>query len=220
MSYKFSKISSINEKKLYMYSEYKGLEFINDYLKCRKNDIQKILRKIKKNKFFFEQNITNDTCLKNKDIKKNIEDLINLIIPKINHVKNKRDFELNDNSHDIELLFNQLIKDKEMNTYVLNRLIKKYEVKKKLIVEGKASSSNNDKSEIQEIYHLVFSVILIKAFLSNINLLKIFNTFLKLNDLQIYRFNKEKFFHIDILVYLLIIEIKLFTHLKLKFLGN
>ena len=220
MSYKFSKIDSIKEKKLYMYSNYKGLKFLNDYLKCRKNDIQKILRKIKKKKNFLESNITNYTYLENESIKKNIEDLISLIIPKIEHVKNKRNFELNDISHDIELLFNQFIKNKKINMYVLNKLIKKYEVKKILRVQEKDNSSNNKKVEIEEIYHLIFSVILTLTFLSNINLLKTFNTLLKINDLQIYRFYKEKFFHIDILLYLLIIEIKLFKNLKLKFLGN
>ena len=50
--------------------------------------------------------------------------------------------------------------------------------------------------------------------------LKLFNTLLKLNDLQIYRFYNEKFFNIDILMYSLIMEIEIFKNIKIKFLGN
>ena len=47
--------------------------------------------------------------------------------------------------------------------------------------------------------------------------LKLFNTLLKLNDLQIYRFYNEKFFNIDILMYSLIMEIEIFKNIKIKF---
>lgn len=220
MGYKFSKVNPIEEKKLYMYSDYKGLEFINDYLVSRQNDIQKIFIKLKNNKHNLKEIRNKSAYFQDESIRQNIEDLVDLILPKIEYFKNKENFELNDISYDIELLFNQLKKKKKINMHVLNKLIKEYEVRKILNVEEAANISTKKKREIVEIYHLTFTIILIQAFLSNINLLKIFNTLLKINDLLTYRFYKKKNFHIDVLYYVLIIEIKLFKSLKLKFLGN
>jgi hypothetical protein len=203
-----------------MYSDYKGLEFINEYLISRENDIKKILHKLKKEKFAFKQVKAIENYMLDKIIVQNLETVMNLILPKIQYVKNKSIFELNSISNDIDLLLDQLIKKKKMDMQKLNKIIKKYEVKKILEVEDKSYNSAKDKGEIEEIYHLTFSIILIHAFFSNMNLFKFFNTLLKINDLQIYRFYKEKFFHIDILLYLLILEVKLFNTVKLKFLGN
>ncbi len=220
MTYKFSKINSIKEKRLYMYSDYKGLKFINEYLKSRENDIQKILQKIKKNKFALKQITPKQNYLLDETIERDLEEIMSLILPKIKYVNNKSIFKLSYISKNIHLLFKQLKNKKKMNMQALNKIIKRYEVKKVLKLEGISYNSRKDEDEIEEIYHLTFSIILIHAFFSNMNSFKFFNTLLKINDLQIYRFYKEKFFHIDILLYLLIIEVKLFNAIKLKFLGN
>ena len=158
--------------------------------------------------------------MSDKTIEQDLEEIMNLILPKIQFVRNKSLIKLSYISNNIHLIFKQLKNKKKINMQALNKIIKKYEVKKVLKVEDISYSSRKDEAEIEEIYHLTFSIILIHVFFFNMNSFKFFNTLLKINDLQIYRFYNEKFFNIDLLLNLLIIEIKLFNAIKLKFLGN
>ena len=73
-------------------------------------------------------------------------------------------------------------------------------------------------NEIDEIFHFLFSFIIIKHFIS-FKSLKYFNTLLKLNDLLIYRFYNMNFINVELLLCAISIELKIYSSVEEDILG-
>ena len=73
-------------------------------------------------------------------------------------------------------------------------------------------------NEIDEIFHFLFSFIIIKYFIS-LKSLKYFNTLLKLNDLLIYRFYNMNFINVELLLCAISIELKIYSSVEEDILG-
>ena len=216
MNYKYSNINPSENKQLYMYSEYHGAEFIKAYKQSRKEVLNVCLKKTeniydKKDKVFLKfQSLAIDKC--------EYEDIIFLFIKLLKNKLNllKQNILKLDNiiMSDINLIFYSVIENKIFDKQKIDSLVKKLEVKKSFTKEFEEFSN-----EVDEIYHLAFSFIVIEYFRS-VKSFKYLSVLLKLNDFLVYRLNNQKFSNIDLLACSISLELSIFNKTEKDLLEN
>jgi len=224
MNYKYSTINPITNKELYMYSSYHGIEFIKAYKQSRKQTIEKCLEKFKKIKgkkeitnriyrFFIQQN--------HLEQEETIQLFLKLLKNNFNTFqKNSIKSDLDKIINDLDYLFKKAVDNGILDKTRIDNLVKKFEIKKSFpIVVKQAFSNNFFYNNIDETYHLIFSFIISKYFISTKSL-KYLNTLLKLNDLLIYRFYNGNFSNTDVLACSIVLELKIFYELEEFMLEN
>jgi len=223
MNYKYSTINPTENKELYMYSGYYGIEFIQAYKHSRNEAIKKCLEKLQKIK---DKKEITDKILKffvnNKHEKEEtMQFFLNLLKNKFNlFQKDSTKSELNKTINDLDYLFNKAVNNKILEKSRIDNLVKKFEIKKSFTTEIKKSFLNTIlHNDIDETYHLLFSFIISKHFISS-NLFKYLSVLLKLNDLLIYRFYNGKCINTDLLSCSIVLELNIFYELEEATLGN
>lgn len=223
MNYKYSRINPIENKQLYMYSDYYGIEFIQAYKHSRNEVIKKCLEKLKKIKDKKESadKISKSLGHSKSEQEEVIQFFISLLINKFNLFQKKSTkTELNKTIEDLDCLFDQAKNNIILEKLRINNLVKKFEIKKSFSTEVKQSYLNAPLYEdIDETYHLLFSFILSKYFILSSSF-KYLSVLLKLNDLLIYRFNNLKYLNTDLLSCSIVLELKIFDELEEAMLGN
>ncbi|MBT3939745.1 MAG: hypothetical protein HOF44_08575, partial [Pelagibacterales bacterium] len=145
MNYKYATINPTENKELYMYSGYHGIEFVNAYKLNRNEAIKKCLEELQKIK---EKKEITDKILKfylfNKHEKKEITQFfLNLLKNKYNILhKDLKRSELNKTIDALDYLFKQAANDKILEKSRIDNLVKKFEIKKSFTSEIKASFFN------------------------------------------------------------------------------
>lgn len=217
MIYKYASVHPAENKELYMYSSYYGVNFINAFKKSRKDALKKCkakLVKINLNKEIKDQ-IFNLLEYKNIEEEKIIQLFSNLLKNKFiiydkNVIKKKSHRTIDDLDH----LFNKINNNKLIDKSRLDNVVKKFEIKKSLYNEIKQSFPNNVLSnDIDETYHLLLSFVIIKYFILS-NSYKYLSALLKLNDFLIYRLNDLKFINMELLSCSILLELKILSKLE------
>ena len=112
--------------------------------------------------------------------------------------------------NDLSSLYIKAKNNQSLNKLKLDNLVKTFETKKNFSTEIQNSfDASFISNEIDEIFHFLFSFIIIKYFIS-LKSLKYFNTLLKLNDLLIYRFYNMNFINVELLLCAISIELKIY----------
>jgi len=222
MNYKYSSINPTENKQLYMYSNYHGIEFVKAYKQNRKTTL-KICLQILTNTYDKKDNIfeafSSDTFEKceQEDIQKLF---IKLLKNKLNLLKQNY-IELNNEIiNNINFILNDYIENKILEKQKINSLVKIFEVKKSFSKDlEKLSIENNLNKELDEICHLAFSYIIFEYF-KVVKSFKYLSTLFKINDLLIYRLNNQKFLNIDLLACSIGLELIVFNKTEKDILGN
>ena len=193
MTYLYTQKNLLEEPHKYMYSEFKGREFLDHYFENRIN-LLKTLVLCGKNEFSsLDQNIFNEAnkiILKTKNL--NIKIPNNLLPPSINEVTPLNRTNLPQsfpNAHKIEtkklldgLLYAFINKDCPTKEIWLSRLIQRFEVTKKLNEYYLPGFRKSDGSYNKIQLYQLFSIILAIAH-SQSGQLQYLSTLLKVNDL-------------------------------------
>ena len=223
MNYTYSTINPKENKQLYMYSDYYGIELIEAYKHSRNKVIKKCLDDLKTIK---DKKESVDTLFRSSGHNKaeqeeSMQFFKNLLKNKFNLLqKNSTKSELNKTIDDLDYLFYQVLKNKILDKWRIDNLVKKFEIKKSFSTEIKYSYLNDPfHQDIDETYHLLFSFIISKYFILT-NSFKYLSVLLKLNDLLIYRFDNENFLNTDLLSCSILSELKIFYKLEKAMLGN
>jgi|SaaInlStandDraft_2_1057019.scaffolds.fasta_scaffold03099_2 hypothetical protein len=155
INYNYSKKDQLNHPQKYQKTPFHGKNFLSEYKNLRKNKIEILIRKIKK-EFKIEE------ILKNIQIKKNGES----------------EFFTN-------YLLKSILKDSgnlEKNDKIINIFIKKFEVKKRIFSSYNKLFIETSSNYQEIINYILLSTICIIKYEKTKNL-KFLNTVLKLNDL-------------------------------------
>lgn len=223
MNYKYSTINPVTNRTLYMYSGYYGTEFIKAYKKNRTQVIQeshKILEKLKDKKEFAD--LISKLLVQNQCDKEEIIDVFtNILKIKFNiFQKQSSKSTLNNIINDIDFLFIKVINDEIIEKPRIDNLVKRFEIKKSFSVDTEESFIGKPYyNDINETYHLFYSLIISKYFILSKSF-KYLSNLLKLNDFLIYKFYNKNFLNIDLLVFSLLLELKLFKEIEEDMLGN
>ena len=220
MNYKYSTINPIKNRQLYMYSNYSGSEFIQSYKNSRNKAIikcQQDIEKVKSRNSLLEK--INKTDKNNQ--KQLIKQFLNLLKNKFNFIKVKPNIlEMNIIIDDIDSLFNSFLNQETIDKFKIDKLVKKFEIKRSFSPYFTESLINNScLNDIDETYHLLFSYINYQYFILSKSF-KYLSVLLKLHDLLVYRLYNEKFLNKDLLFFALKIELKIFSDLEEEMLGS
>ena len=159
MNYKYTLLTLFLET---LYVLVLKVGFINSYLNSRNNDIDILsnrLEKINTNNWVLKIKYLSSSNLISHLIDLNSK-LINLRLSKITIEQ----YTFSKIALQINQLFKNLQKEKDIDRAALNKIIKKFEVKKSLPILEKETLNDAGLKETEELYHLVFALILIKNF--------------------------------------------------------
>lgn len=195
-SYNYTKVNLFDKPEYYMYADYKGTQFINDYFENRKKTFLNVirtdgLRKTFKNYLeiinnesfslkdldFFKKDIL--LILKKNESFGNFHTTSQKLIDSLNNNFQKKTKDIFDNFAFI--LITNDIKSKSEIKFLLDIFVKKFEVYKKIFDQyskGFVKSSENYKGLS---HYLIFSFCLLYYYYCTKNL-KYLNTALKIND--------------------------------------
>ncbi len=222
MNYKYSIINPIENKQLYMYSEYHGIKFINAYKKNRISALKLCLKRLKNisdpqdkileafKSFTFEEH--------NKE---NIHILyLELIINKFNFFKNNNVKFNSEIISDMNFILFDKTENKSFKKQKIDKLIKIFEIKKSFSEYfEKSTIPNRLNNQFDEVFHLTFSYILYEYF-SLLKSFKYLSSLFKINDLLIYRLNNQNFINLKLLSCSIGLELITFDETKKDILGN
>ena len=222
MNYKYIYENPSENRQLYMYSDYNGKEFIEAYKKSRNDVLIKCLKKINRTEEELETNnkllkLSNYSHIKKDEI---MSIFCNIIYDRfIIFDKEITNSDLTEAIHDLSSLYIKSKNNQSLNKLKLDNLVKIFETKKNFSSEIQNSfDASLISNEIDEIFHFLFSFIIIKHFIS-FKSLKYFNTLLKLNDLLIYRFYNMNFINVELLLCAISIELKIYSSVEEDILG-
>lgn len=222
MNYKYIYENPSENRQLYMYSDYNGKEFIEAYKKSRNALLIKCLKKINSTEEKLETTnkllkLSNYNHIKKDEI---ISIFCNILYDRfINFEREIINSELTEAINDLSSIYIQAKNNQSLNKLKLDNLVKTFETKKNFSSEIQNSfDASLISNEIDEIFHFLFSFIIIKHFVS-FKSLKYFNTLLKLNDLLIYRFYNMNFINVELLLCAISIELKIYSSVEEDILG-
>ena len=222
MNYKYIYENPSENRQLYMYSDYNGKEFIEAYKKSRSDVLIKCLKKINSTEEKLE---TTNKLLKLSNYNHIKKDEIMSIFCNILYdrfIIFEREIinsDLTEAINDLSSIYIKAKNNQSLNKLKLDNLVKTFETKKDFSSEIQNSfDASLISNEIDEIFHFLFSFIIIKHFIS-FKSLKYFNTLLKLNDLLIYRFYNMNFINFELLLCAISIELKIYSSVEEDILG-
>ena len=222
MNYKYSIINPMENKQLYMYSEYHGIKFINAYKKNRISALKMCLKRLKnisdpKDKIFevFKSFTFNGYN------KESIHILyLELIINKFNFFKNNNVKFNSEIISDMNFILFDKTENKSFKKQKIDKLIKIFEIKKSFSEYfEKSTIPNRLNNQFDEVFHLTFSYILYEYF-SLLKSFKYLSSLFKINDLLIYRLNNQNFINLKLLSCSIGLELITFDETKKDILGN
>ena len=159
MEYQYSKKDHFKFPEKYQMTSFQNLEFLNVYIKSREFNLKTIKENINEIKNF------KDICFK-------IED---------KNWKNGKKKDINTEKL-LKFLFLEITKKSSKEEILLNKIIKKFEIKKKIFESYNLEFKENTKKYSNLKNYILLSIICLFKFKKTKNL-KFLNTSLKLNDL-------------------------------------
>ena len=163
MEYKYCNRDLLKNPEKYNFSEYNGEEFVRSYFTFRIEKLEKIKNNIKKE--IDIDDLIDDIYQKNKDLEKN--NLENILIEILMEKKNN----LHKSDADID------------------KFLKKYEVKKRLVMSGIKEPQENVQ-DFGKIINYLFLDLLCVIRYNEVKNLKFLNLILKINDMLLTQYTK------------------------------